>query len=163
MTARVEIPEGLSIEDAISEANRFLVYYGDLPKILQVGMLNDISMSRRRIVYISSIIGNYVGELKGEKERTYALRKILFSKKKHQFRTGKNDEGKKVNEGMTATDAAELAEIECSKLRLKEAEDEKNYLQARVLYDSLIKALDSLSGDLRRLEEEYKKINYSQR
>ena len=145
------IPEQKTAMERISE---IIDRYNRVPAVIQAEAknINALLFFRRSISCDLGGLGEEVSFFRKERDRKEWAYKMAVNEFYQGYR----------KEGDAQETAKKKAETKAKNHKSEFIEAEGNYEQARMFYQTTNAVLNALAGDIRMLEYEYQKINYSQ-
>jgi len=136
----------------INEAEKIIKWYAGFSPNDPGRDLSHLLRARRKLACLSVELAKECSELKGRADGAEFARKYNYAKAM---------EGYRKSEGSVA--AAEIkAEIDIAKFRKAEGDAQQAYQLSRLLLSQVNEILNSLSGDIRNLENEYRRIGQTE-
>jgi len=114
------------------------------------GNIENLLRARRKLVGAMADLGRDVAEFKAQAEGAYFQRKRNYAAAKAGAR----------QKDLTVSDAEDVAQVGTREAQDAEIEANRQYLEARNLFETVRETLNALATEIRILEQEYQKANY---
>lgn len=137
----------------ITEISRILEWHDKYVKEgINANGLHVLMQSRSRLSILIEYLGQYVADLNAQSKETEFKRRIVRDRAILLYR----------GQGDTTVDSQAKARIECEPWDKKEVEAKKHAQEAIALLKAVEQTLNAMSGEIRSLEGDLKRANYSQ-